>query len=173
MWRLGRQLALVLCAFLAIAAAAGYLLEPGRCAGVGVVLASNYWECGTFHHSVQVRFSRRVTVVPGFRSVAAWSDHVSQPVGYFDSGGYAPGGFHEDHGSWKADIGPQQDLYWEAGVPLWFVAALALIPPAIAARSWWRRRRVVEGRCRVCGYDLRASPQRCPECGTPVAAPAT
>ncbi len=51
-----------------------------------------------------------------------------------------------------------------AWVPLSTVAAVALVPPLF----WVRRRRQSRrpaGLCRRCGYDLRATPSRCPECG--------
>lgn len=42
------------------------------------------------------------------------------------------------------------------------IGALLITFPALRAR----RRRLCEGRCHHCGYDLRATPTRCPECGT-------
>jgi len=49
------------------------------------------------------------------------------------------------------------------GVPYWLLTA-ALGAPTVALLR--RRRKRVEGVCATCGYDLRATPDRCPECGT-------
>ncbi len=52
-------------------------------------------------------------------------------------------------------------------IPYWLLLTLAAIPTAIL---WHRDRRTVKpGYCGVCGYDLRASKKKCPECGTPIA----
>lgn len=54
-------------------------------------------------------------------------------------------------------------------VPLWFPAALFGMTPALWIIRAARRRRGGKpgstGLCSRCGYDLRASPDRCPECG--------
>jgi hypothetical protein len=50
-------------------------------------------------------------------------------------------------------------------VPAWFLATAMALPPVVLI--WrWNRSRVHAGCCRICGYDLRATPDRCPECGT-------
>jgi hypothetical protein len=51
-------------------------------------------------------------------------------------------------------------------VPLWFFVLAGTILPSL----WLKRRhrdarRIRLNLCSICGYDLRATPNRCPECG--------
>ena len=77
---------------------------------------------------------------------------------------------------WAADTRPMVvDRATSFGVAHWAVVGLLAIAPAVSAWSAHRaRRRLRRGdRCAACGYDLQATPDRCPECGTPAAPPAT
>jgi hypothetical protein len=61
-------------------------------------------------------------------------------------------------------------------IPYWFPAFCLAIAPTLyllrRLRAWLPHRRA--GLCRHCGYDLRATPDRCPECGaTPPTATVT
>src|SRR5688572_2843288 len=51
-------------------------------------------------------------------------------------------------------------------VPLWLLIALcAGTGWLLGRRNWLIRRRVIAGLCPACGYDCRATPDHCPECG--------
>ena len=91
-------------------------------------------------------------------------------------------------GYYRLPHGPEGSEYWEhesrergdlPSHPLWFHADdgpyhrsmplwMTLVPPATIAAYIARGRRRYTGTCAFCGYDLRATPDRCPECGQPV-----
>ena len=52
----------------------------------------------------------------------------------------------------------------EFSMPFWLLSAISGLPALLIWRARAREQR--DGLCRSCGYDLRATPERCPECGT-------
>jgi hypothetical protein len=60
-------------------------------------------------------------------------------------------------------------LRWRVRFSYWLILLLTALSPAVwiwrRIRVVRRRRRIERGCCPSCGYDLRASPDRCPECG--------
>jgi hypothetical protein len=64
-------------------------------------------------------------------------------------------------------VGSERMLEYVA--PHWFVAATVGIPAFLGTTRFYharaRRKRVRKGMCPRCGYDVRATPDRCPECG--------
>lgn len=76
-------------------------------------------------------------------------------------------GFHLASG--KLDLtGNLAPRYSALTLPYWaLLLLLAPGPLAMFRRLIVRWRRSRRGQCLRCGYDLRHSPERCPECGTP------
>jgi hypothetical protein len=110
--------------------------------------------------------------------VLNWQLLLHQFQQFERSGGLVNGGLpiDEEHGTWEADQAqmPALRAAWSRrlstprfGVPYWAITLALLIAPARRCLSRYRfARRMLARRCGICGYDLRATPDRCPECGS-------
>jgi hypothetical protein len=76
-------------------------------------------------------------------------------------------GFNEPPDYSIADKTPWLCVGWVVDVPFWAIALTSIpLPLWMTWRKLRQRSRMTGKQCIVCGYDLRASPSRCPECGT-------
>jgi hypothetical protein len=116
---------------------------------------------------------------PHVSAQASWNDRqgwVWPMDHHFTSFGYSylheRGAFEDVPYDDSADFEPSQPpLDWrrlDFAFPLWSIFLVAAIVPAFALRNRVvRRRRLgLSSICTTCGYDLRATPDRCPECGS-------
>lgn len=134
----------------------------------GYMQTSLYWYSKITAQGTKGCFAISVEQWPEAEELPRW-EHFAVPN---------PAGFRAGSGSWWARLGfthttspspTDPDPFPSAAVtaPCWAVAAIFAVLPTIWAFLLLRdRSRRRAGCCRVCGYDLRASPDRCPECGT-------
>ena len=76
-------------------------------------------------------------------------------------------GFRLGYVNWpQRKIGQQGVDVVSGAAPMWAVVVLFALMPAIRCVRWIRRKPKRDGTfCEKCGYDLRESKERCPECG--------
>lgn len=85
-------------------------------------------------------------------------------------------GFYYYTAQWRIHDGPMENRYsgWMwllddkvIALPYWMLVLVTGLAPGWWSVGWLQKqKRARTNRCSTCGYDLRATPERCPECGT-------
>lgn len=99
--------------------------------------------------------------------ISKWAGDEPGLLYYTERAPFALGGTDYSHRFLGFGGGAQLNGGRFVNIPYWCLATLAAVAPLLATLGIVRRRRSVRrGFCATCGYDLRASPDRCPECGS-------
>jgi hypothetical protein len=125
-----------------------------------------YLFAGYSRHMLTSERGGLVYRVSGAISTDRWSgtiglvdgDWLTLPAGFDAKPSWSFAGFSYSNGRQRTV--PTE--IWR--VPYWFPTGAAAACFALLLRSF-RLRGISPGHCLSCGYDLRASPEKCPECG--------
>jgi hypothetical protein len=137
------------------------------------------WELEAGHDALQLRRFRAVephTKGPPYIIDGSETNEFKQWRASLQSEAYVYREFRLQlrHPEFQVGYNGEPSYLWairsDFNVPYWVVAVLAGVFPLLSIKvaiRWLRSRRHARaGCCRNCGYDLRATPDRCPECGT-------
>jgi hypothetical protein len=122
----------------------------GLCVATVVLWIASYSVAGMLSMVVRSRYPVELISYDGFVGLNGWH-HWAEP-------------FHHRFLGFHFNM-PRRDLSspWLIAIPYWLLTGCTLVFPVV----WLRALRSVHvsGSCRMCGCDLRATPDRCPECG--------
>jgi hypothetical protein len=149
----------MVCAAIVCAAGVGYVTWRHGAPFWERVLGATRWTLTVDHGAVLVYRTPADPAMPYHRASGGGNSGKGMVVTV-----KGKAGFYLRQSSWPAES-------WNLEVPGWAVVLGTGTGPAIWLGTRLRqRRRQIAGRCRQCGYDLRASVGRCPECGAAIVA---
>jgi hypothetical protein len=151
------------------------------CAAIGALWVDSYFHyaryepywrqaivsVGSSEGGIILRFNSRFPKISDIENLLGWHYGSPNPVARVWTRLRAPWRtFSYDHKIMRYPAPTPPDSVWELAFPHWSLCLLFAILPATRIMAIRRRSQRSRGHCGVCGYDLRATPDRCPECGT-------